>query len=57
MACVCLFRVVQAVEPLEDRPRRHPIHIFLQDFLQRFRHAVFENLDPVPLTRVNWSGL
>lgn len=47
-----LFDIVQPVEPFEDRPGRHPIHIFLQDFLQRFGHAIFEDLDPVLLTLV-----
>lgn len=52
-----LFDIVQAVEPLKDRPRRHPIHIFLQDFLQRFGHAIFEDLDPVFLMLVSGSEL
>ncbi|CAA2142254.1 hypothetical protein HYPP_03277 [Hyphomicrobium sp. ghe19] len=57
IAPVRLFDIVQAVETLEDRPRRHPIHIFLQNFLQRFGHSIFEDLDPVALMLVSGSDL
>jgi hypothetical protein len=44
-----ILHFLQLIEEVENRLRRRPIHVVLDDSFEVFRDAVLENLDPMHL--------